>query len=94
MLFSQKIAFTLPVLLAVASRNVLVPGCCLLLLRLFDLPPELIRQLVLTQAIPAGVIAIIIAAQFRTGEREMASSMALSVLTSIVTLGVFIWLTA
>ncbi len=43
--------------------------------------------------IPVGSIAIIIAMQYKTGEQEMASTMALSIIASIITMGGFIFLT-
>lgn len=49
--------------------------------------------MVLTMAIPVGSIAIIIAMQYKTGEQEMASTMALSIIASIITMGGFIFLT-
>ena len=54
---------------------------------------EQIKEVVLTMAIPVGSIAIIIAMQYKTGEQEMASTMALSIIASIITMGGFIFLT-
>lgn len=92
-LFARRITLTLPTLVTVVARNLVVPGLCLLALLAVGLSAEQIRQVVLTMAIPTGSIVIIIAMQFRVGEQEMASSMALSVIASFISMGAFIWLT-
>lgn len=57
-------------------------------------PLDQLRMIVLAMAIPTGPIVIIIAMQYQRGEQEMASTMGLSMLASIVTMGGFIWLTS
>ncbi|STT84290.1 transporter [Klebsiella pneumoniae] len=70
-----------------------VPGACYLILLKMGFSMEQIKEVVLTMAIPVGSIAIIIAMQYKTGEQEMASTMALSIIASIITMGGFIFLT-
>ena len=77
----------------VITRNILVPGACYLILLKMGFSMEQIKEVVLTMAIPVGSIAIIIAMQYKTGEQEMASTMALSIIASIITMGGFIFLT-
>ena len=92
-LYAKKMAITPAVIVSVVARNLLIPAACLLVLKLIAFPIAELREVVLTMAIPTGSIAIIVAMNFKRGEQEMASTMALSVITSIITMGGFIWLT-
>lgn len=92
-LFSKKITFSLPTIITVILRNIVVPIICLLCVSMLGFSAEEIRETVLTMAIPIGSVGIILAMQFKTGEQEMASSMALSVIFSIITMGLFILVT-
>jgi len=92
-LYSRKIKFSTATIVSVIARNLIMPGIFWLVLWGIHFPVEQLRQIVLTMAIPTGPIVIIIAMQFKRGEQEMASTMALSMIASIVTMGGFIWLT-
>lgn len=92
-LYTRSIAITSATIITVIARNILVPGACYLILLKMGFSIEQIKQVVLTMAIPVGSIAIIIAMQYKSGEQEMASTMALSIITSIITMGAFIFLT-
>ncbi|WP_202304364.1 AEC family transporter [Dryocola clanedunensis] len=92
-LYSRSILITVPTIITVIARNIIVPGACFFILSALGLSMEQIKQVVLTMAIPVGSIAIIIAMQYKTGEQEMASTMALSIILSILTMGAFIFLT-
>ncbi|HBZ4241623.1 TPA: AEC family transporter [Klebsiella aerogenes] len=92
-LYTRSIVITSATIITVIARNILVPGACYLILLKMGFSMEQIKQVVLTMAIPVGSIAIIIAMQYKSGEQEMASTMALSIITSIITMGVFIFLT-
>ncbi|MFK3712124.1 AEC family transporter [Leclercia adecarboxylata] len=92
-LYSRSVVITLPTVITVIARNIIVPGFCFLILSGLGFSIEQIKQVVLTMAIPVGSIAIIIAMQYQTGEQEMASTMALSIVASILTMGGFILLT-
>ncbi|HGI7022849.1 TPA: AEC family transporter [Klebsiella aerogenes] len=93
MLYTRSIVITSATIITVIARNILVPGACYLILLKMGFSMEQIKQVVLTMAIPVGSIAIIIAMQYKSGEQEMASTMALSIITSIITMGAFIFLT-
>jgi malonate transporter and related proteins len=54
------------------------------------LSTEVVRQIVLTLAIPIGSITIIIAMQFKLLEREVASAVAMSTAMSLLTMGGFL----
>lgn len=92
-LYTRSIVITSATIITVIARNILVPGVCYLILLKMGFSMEQIKQVVLTMAIPVGSIAIIIAMQYKSGEQEMASTMALSIITSIITMGAFIFLT-
>lgn len=92
-LYTRSIVITSATIITVIARNILVPGTCYLILLKMGFSMEQIKQVVLTMAIPVGSIAIIIAMQYKSGEQEMASTMALSIITSIITMGAFIFLT-
>lgn len=92
-LYIRSIVITSATIITVIARNILVPGACYLILLKMGFSIEQIKQVVLTMAIPVGSIAIIIAMQYKSGEQEMASTMALSIITSIITMGAFIFLT-
>lgn len=92
-LYTRSIVITSATIITVIARNILVPGACYLILLKMGFSLEQIKQVVLTMAIPVGSIAIIIAMQYKSGEQEMASTMALSIITSIITMGAFIFLT-
>ena len=93
LLGTRSIVITSATIITVIARNILVPGACYLILLKMGFSMEQIKQVVLTMAIPVGSIAIIIAMQYKSGEQEMASTMALSIITSIITMGAFIFLT-
>ena len=92
-LYTRSIVITSATIITVIARNILVPGACYLILLKMGFSMEQIKQVVVTMAIPVGSIAIIIAMQYKSGEQEMASTMALSIITSIITMGAFIFLT-
>ncbi|HEL5378787.1 TPA: AEC family transporter [Klebsiella pneumoniae] len=92
-LYTRSIVITTATIITVIARNILVPGACYLILLKMGFSIEQIKEVVLTMAIPVGSIAIIIAMQYKTGEQEMASTMALSIIASIITMGGFIFLT-
>ncbi|HBS9913952.1 TPA: receptor [Klebsiella aerogenes] len=92
-LYTRSIVITSATIITVIARNILVPGACYLILLKMGFSMEQIKQVVLTMAIPVGSIAIIIAMQYKSGEQEMASTMVLSIITSIITMGAFIFLT-
>ena len=92
-LYTRSIVITSATIITVIARNILVPGACYLILLKMGFSMEQIKQVVLTMAIPVGSIAIIIAMQYKSGEQEMASTMARSIITSIITMGAFIFLT-
>jgi malonate transporter len=60
---------------------------------MFLTEPAVTREAVLTLAIPTASLAVIFAVQYHTAEREMASILFFSTISSVVTMAAFIWVT-
>jgi len=93
-LYSRRVAVSLPMGISVLARNIIVPAATWGLLLVADFPPEIMREVVITIAIPTASISVILAVQYQTAEQEMASTLFFSTILSLVTMGGFIWLTA
>ncbi|WP_025515624.1 AEC family transporter [Bordetella trematum] len=93
-LFSQKVSVSLPVIVNVISKNLLLPGIILALMLVFGVPVTERGLVSVTLAIPTASIAVIFAVEYKCGTQEMASTLFWSTLLSILTMGIFIWFTA
>ncbi|RBN33990.1 permease [Lawsonia intracellularis] len=91
-LFAQRVTLNFPVVISVISRNIIIPFIVWLLAMLLQLPHEQTMESVLSMAIPTASITVILAVQYHTAEREMASILFISTTLSIITMGLFIWL--
>ena len=91
-LYSQRVSLSLPTIISTLARNILMPALVWALVAALGVNPEIGREVVLTVAIPAAVICVILAVQFRVAEQEMASTLFLSNVLSLPTMGAFIWL--
>jgi predicted permease len=80
-------------LLFVFLKNIMQPALVLGGLRWIGYGNPIVSEAVLTTAIPAMPIVIMIAMQYRIAQEEAASAVFLSVMCSIVTMGAFIALT-
>ncbi|MHC0612441.1 AEC family transporter [Komagataeibacter oboediens] len=89
-LFLQRVSVTLPVVVTVAVRNIVIPAVSWLLLTLLGLSHEVIRTAVLSLSIPVGTVVVILAVRFGTDEQEAASTLFLSAVVSVVTMALFI----
>ncbi|MGW4490543.1 AEC family transporter [Streptomyces sp. NPDC004376] len=92
-LFAQKVSFSRPVVAIVLSRNVVVPCLLWAVMAAAGASSTTIREAVVTLAIPIASISVILAVQYKKSERVVASSLFISTVLSIVTLGAFIALT-
>src|ERR1700741_944249 len=92
-LASGKIKVNRSVLFLVFLKNILEPALVLGVLRWIGYGNPIVSEAVLTTAIPTMPIVIMFALQYRTAEAEAASAVFLSVMSSIVTMGVFIAVT-
>jgi hypothetical protein len=92
-LASGKIKINRSVLFFVFLKNIVQPALVLGGLRWIGYGNPIVSEAVLTTAIPAMPIVIMLALQYRIAQAEAASAVFLSVMGSIVTMGVFIALT-
>ena len=93
MLASGKIKVNGYVLFFVFLKNIIQPALVLGGLRWIGYGNPVVSEAVLTTAIPAMPIVIMLALQYRIAQAEAASAVFLSVMGSIITMGVFIALT-
>jgi hypothetical protein len=92
-LASGKITVNKSILFFVFLKNVVQPALVLAGLRWIGYSNPIVSEAVLTTAIPAMPIVIMLALQYRIAQAEAASAVFLSVMGSIITMGVFIALT-
>jgi malonate transporter and related proteins len=93
-LASGKIKANSHVWFLVSLKNILQPTLVLGGLRWVGYGEPIVSEAVLTTAIPTMPIVIMFALQYRVAQAEAASAVFLSVIGSIVTMGVFIALTS
>ena len=93
LLAAYKIKIDWTVLLLVLLKNVVQPALVLGGLLWLGYGAPIIREAVLTTAIPTMPIVIVLAVQYHVAESRASSALFLSVVVSIVTMGVFIALT-
>ena len=93
-LASRKITVNGYVLFFVFLKNIVGPALVLGGLRWLGYGNPIVSEAVLTTAIPAMPIVIMFAVQYRVAEAEAASAVFLSVICSVITMGVFIALTS
>ncbi len=82
------------VVLMVLLKNIVQPALVLVGLRWYGSADPIVSQAVLTTAIPTMPVVIMFAAQYQERRSEAASAVFLSVISSILTMGVFIALTS
>jgi malonate transporter len=93
-LASGKIKASLHIVLLVFLKNILQPALVLGGLRWVGYGEPTVSEAVLATAIPTMPIVIMFALQYRVAQEEAASAVFLSVIGSIVTMGIFIALTS
>jgi malonate transporter len=92
-LASGKIKVNSYVLFFVFLKNIMQPALVLGGLRWMGYGNPIVSEAVLTTAIPAMPIVIMLALHYRTAQAEAASAVFLSVMGSVITMGIFIALT-
>jgi malonate transporter len=92
-LAAGKIEINKTVLSLVLLKNILQPALVLIGLRWFGYGNPIVSEAVLTTAIPTMPLVIMFAMQYRIEEGEAASAVFLSVVGSVVSMGIFIALT-
>lgn len=91
-LYSYKVSINKTIALSVAAKNLLIPFAIWGIVLLFGFNPTIIKETVLTLSIPTGAIAIMLAIQYKEGEKEISSILFFSTILSVLTMGLFIWL--
>ena len=92
-LAAGKIEINKTVLSLVLLKNILQPALVLIGLRWTGYGDPIVSEAVLTTAIPTMPLVIMFAMQYRIEEGEAASAVFLSVVGSVVSMGIFIALT-
>jgi malonate transporter len=92
-LASNKIKFNGYVLFFLFLKNIIQPALVLGGLQWLGYGSPIVSEAVLTTAIPAMPIVIMLALQYHIAQAEAASAVFLSVMGSVITMGVFIALT-
>ena len=93
-LASGKIMLNWRVLFFVFLKNIVQPALVLGGLRCLGYGNPTVSEAVLTTAIPAMPIVVMLALQYRVVQAEAASAVFLSVIGSVITMGIFIALTS
>jgi malonate transporter and related proteins len=93
-LASGKIKANSFVLIFVVLKNIVQPALVLGGLRWFGYSNPILKEAVLTVAIPTMPIATMLALQYQVAQNEVASTVFLSVIGSVLTMGIFIALTS
>jgi malonate transporter and related proteins len=93
-LASGRIMFNWRVLFFVLLKNIVQPALVLGGLRWLGYGNPTVSDAVLTTAIPAMPIVVMLALQYRVVQAEAASAVFLSVIGSLITMGIFIALTS
>lgn len=91
-LYSQKVSFSLPVIINVISKNILLPLIMWIGAIILKVDTNLQSLIVLTLAIPTASIVVILSVQYKKLEKEMSSTLFFSTIFSIITMGIFIYL--
>jgi predicted permease len=92
-LFSQKVSWSRPVWINVISRNLVMPAAVWGLMAATSTKAQVSSLVVVTLAIPTASMATILAIRFGTATREMASTLSISTVSSVATMGLFLFLT-
>jgi malonate transporter len=93
-LASSKVIINGRVLFFVLLKNIVQPALVLSGLQWLGYHNPIVREAVLTTAIPAMPIVIMLALKYRVAEAAAASAVFLSVIGSFITMGIFIALTS
>lgn len=91
-LYSYKVTITKMITFAVVAKNLIVPFAIWGIVLLLGFDPTIIKETVLTLSIPTGAIVIMLAIQYKEGEKQISSILFFSTILSLLTMGLFIGL--
>ena len=89
-LFSYKVRFNKTVLTSVLAKNILIPLAVWGVIYFLGFPANLIKETVITMAIPTASIVIMLSIQYNKGQEVFSSVLFLSTILSVLTMGMFI----
>lgn len=89
-LYSQKVTINSTVLISVIIKNIIAPVITLGLCIFMSIKGTVADLSVMTIALPAATISVILAMQYKTAEQEMASTFFLSTVLSMATMAAFL----
>lgn len=89
-LFSYKVRFNKTVLLTVLAKNILVPLAVWGIVSVLGFPHDLLKESVITMAIPTASIVIMLSIQYNTRQEVFSSVLFISTILSVLTMGLFI----
>lgn len=93
-LWSQRISISWPIVVNVVAKTMVIPGIALVVLLMMGYTGPDLGLTVVTLALPPATVCVIFAVEYETAEKEMASSMFVSVAVSMVMIAVFMWITS
>lgn len=91
-LFAQKVTISWPVIINTLSKNIILPAVIGIIMYFCGATFTMQHLVVITLSIPTASIVVILAVQYKVAEQEMASTLFVSTLLSIISMGIFIWL--
>jgi predicted permease len=91
-LAGYRVTFSVPVLSLVFIKNVSQPGLVCAGMLALGYKNPILGQTVVTTALPAVAVVVMLAVQFRTAIPEAASALMISTFGSLLTISLFIWL--
>jgi len=91
-LAGYKVTLSAPVLVLVFIKNVLQPAVVCFGMLALGYGQPLLGQTVVTTALPAVALVVMLAVQYRTAIPEAASALLISTFGSLLTMSLFIWL--
>lgn len=92
-LAGYRVTFSAPVLVLVFIKNIVQPAVVCLGMLALGYGQPLLGQTVVTTALPAVALVVMLAVQYRTAIPEAASALLISTFGSLLTISLFIWLT-
>ena len=91
-LAGYKVTLSAPVLVLVFIKNVVQPGVVCFGMLALGYGQPILGQTVVTTALPAVALVVMLAVQYRTAIPEAASALLISTFGSLLTMSLFIWL--
>lgn len=91
-LAGYRVTFSVPVLSLVFIKNVAQPALVCVGMLALGYKNPILGQTVVTTALPAVAVVVMLAVQFRTAIPEAASALMISTFGSLLTISLFIWL--